>query len=168
MYCTHFFPVIACYSHGRGSFVTPFAWFSAYLNAEQLLSFATPEVMFLDTSPNWTDQCWLISPLFVSLGVVQWNRHSKCQPSHHHGSPVFSVTIALQDVDYRFVRVNPCDLRSGQAQTRARAGETADLFHRGRDEVGQQGHCDPWKNFSGCSDSDVRSTHVCVWCWVQF
>ncbi len=29
----------------------------------------------------------------------------------------------------------------------AQAGEAADLFHRGRDEVGQQGHCDTRKNF---------------------
>ena len=79
----------------------------------------------------------------MSLGVAQWNINSKYQPSHHHGTPVFSVAVALEGVDYRFVRVNPCDLRSGLAQTRARSEEAAHLFHRGRDEVGQQGHCDP-------------------------
>lgn len=80
---------------------------------------------------------------------MQRNINSKCQPSHRHSSPVFSVAMALQDVDYRFVRVNPCDLRNALAQTRALEGEAADLFHRRRDEVGKQGHCDPWKNFSG-------------------
>ncbi len=58
---------------------------------------------------------------------------------------MFCVPAALQSVDYRFAGVNPCDLRSGLAQARAQAGEAADLFHKGMDEVGQQGHCDPWK-----------------------
>lgn len=55
---------------------------------------------------------------------------------------MFSVPVALQGVEYRFAGVNLCDLRSGLAQARAPAGEAADLFHRGKDEVGWQGHSD--------------------------
>lgn len=94
---------------------------------------------------NQTIECWFVSSHLVSLGVTLWNTKSKCQPSHHHDSPVFCVPAALQGADDRFARVNPCDLRGGLAGARAHAGEAADLFHRGRDEVGQQGHCDPWK-----------------------
>lgn len=77
------------------------------------------------------------------MSAALWNTNLKCQPSYRHDSPVFCVPAALQGVDYRFSRVNPCDLRSGLTLVGAQAGEAADLFHRGRDEVERQGHCDP-------------------------
>lgn len=49
-----------------------------------------------------TNQCWLIRPHSVSLGVALWNTNSKCQPGHHRDSPVFCVPAALQGADYRF------------------------------------------------------------------
>lgn len=66
-------------------------------------------------------------------------------------------------MDDRFARVNPCDLRSGLAGGRARGGEAADLFHRGRDEVGQQGQCDPWgKKTVHCVVTVMVGVHMLV------
>lgn len=58
---------------------------------------------------------------------------------------VFLQRCWVWTIDLLDFRVNPYDLRSSLAQAGAQAGEAADLFHRGRHEVGQQGHCDPLK-----------------------
>lgn len=92
--------------------------------------------------------------------MTLWNTNTKCQPSHCPNSPALSVSVGLQGVNYRFARVNPYDLRIGLTQARAQAGEATDVFHRGRDEEGQQGHCDPLQNFPPCTENNGRHVYL--------